>query len=102
MQKSFSKVGGNNDYDAEKLVRTANTALSEPSVLEAAVQRSDCNRNRPVQYNPSTEGDKYLSTAQHYMTIVEDLDQPESEANAEVFNLVFEMLSVGAGIDGVF
>ena len=84
VQNSSSKVEGNNDYDAEELVRTANTVLSEPSVLEEAVKRSDCDRNRPVQYNSSKEGGKYLSTGQNYMTIVEDLNQPELEANAEV------------------
>ena len=92
----FAKAGDKNDQDNKESVVTTGSASSEPSALEAVVQRSVCGRNRPVQYDPST-GREYFSAGQNYMAMVKDLDSQEMGANLEIHNLSFEIFGVGAG-----
>ena len=88
-RNNFSKAGDKNDQSDKESVVTADSALSEPSSLEAVVRRSARERNRPVQYNPSTGGE-YFSAAQNYMAMIEDLDSQELGANLEIHNLSFD------------
>ena len=65
------------------------------------MRRSGRDRNRPVQYNPSTGGE-YISAAQNHMAMIEELNSQELGANLEIHNLSFEFFGVGACTGGGF